>query len=91
MASGNLAKTSQSTGNRRVWTYSAWHKGQNIEDKETTFIDLGFQEGDLINLDNTNKNYKIVDVIEYEITIDLQLNENREAIQQSTIKKLFEL
>ena len=35
MASGNLVKTPQSTGNRRVWTYSAWHKRQNIEDKET--------------------------------------------------------
>ena len=42
--------------------------------KETTFIDLGFQEGDMINVDNTNENYKIIKVDEYEITIDLQFD-----------------
>jgi hypothetical protein len=64
-------------------------KEQDIEDKETTFIDLGFQEGDIINLDNTNKNYKIVDVIEYEITIDLQLNENIEENTEIKINPVY--
>ena len=35
MARGSLIKTPTNTGNRRVWTYSAWHKRQNIADKET--------------------------------------------------------
>lgn len=49
-------------------------KDLDIEKKATTFIDLGFQEGDIINLDNTNKNYKIIEVNEYEVLIDIQLN-----------------
>jgi hypothetical protein len=49
-------------------------KGDIEIHKETTFIDLGFQEGDIINVDNTNENYKITKVDEYEITIDLQFD-----------------
>jgi len=60
---------------------------KDIIDNNSTFIDLGFQEGDIINLDNTNKNYKIIEVNEFEVTIDLQLNNfSKDELNKEEIK-----
>jgi len=55
-----------------------------------SFIDLGFKEGNMINIDKTNKNYKILKVDENELILDIyKINEC--VIDNISIKYIFNI